>query len=53
MKTLIDRDSAVYHKNQEKSLPDSSEELENDANFPERDSMNENDAQNSPKRGMI
>ena len=44
-------DSAVYHKNQEKSLPDSSEELENDASFSEKDSMNENDAHNSPKKG--
>ena len=44
-------DSAVYHKNQEKSFPDSSEELENDANFSEKDSMNEKDAHNSPKKG--
>ena len=44
-------DSAVFHKKQEKSLPDLSDRQENDANFSERNSINENDAQNSPNRG--
>ena len=44
-------DSAVYHKNLEKSLPDLSERQENDANFSERNSANESDAQKSPKKG--
>ena len=43
--------SAVYHKDQEKSLPDMSERQENDAIFSDGNSANENDAQNSPKRG--
>ena len=43
-------DSAVYHKNQEKSLPDLPEKHENDANFSEGNSANESDTQNSPKR---
>ena len=42
---------AVYPGNPEKSLPNTDERLENDENFSERNSMNENDAQNSPKRG--
>ena len=46
-------DSAVDHKNQEKFLPDVSERQENEANFSEKNSTNETDAQNSPKRGMI
>ena len=41
---------AVYPGNPEKSLPNTDERLENDENFSERNSMNENDAQNSPKR---
>ena len=44
-------DSAVYHKNPEKSLPDLSERQKNDANFSERNSANDSDAQKSPKRG--
>ena len=44
-------DSAVYHKNPEKSLPDLSERQENNANVSERNSANESDAQKSPKRG--
>ena len=43
--------SAVSPKNQEQSLPNTDERLKNDENFSERNSMNENDAQNSPKRG--
>ena len=46
-------DSAVYHKNQEKFLPDLSERQEDEANFSERNPTNETDAQKSPKRGMI
>ena len=46
-------DSAVYHKNQEKSLPDLSDRQENEANFSEKNSTDETDAQKSPKRGMI
>ena len=42
---------AVYPGNPEKSLLNTDERLENDENFSERNSMNENDAQNSPKRG--
>ena len=45
--------AAVYPKNQEKTLPNTDESLENDGKFSKRKSMNENDAQNSPKRGMI
>ena len=45
-------DSAVYHKNQEISLPDQSERQENDASFWEGNSANENDAENSPKKGL-
>ena len=44
-------DSAVYHKNQEKFLPDLSERQEDEANFSERNPTNETDAQKSPKRG--
>ena len=44
-------DSAVYHKNPEKSLPDLSERQGNDANFSERNSANDSDAQKSPKKG--
>ena len=46
-------DSAVYRKNQEKSLLDLSERQENDANFAEGNSANQNDAHKSPKGGMI
>ena len=42
---------AVPPKNQEKSLPNTAEGLKNDKNFPERNSINESDAQKSPKRG--
>ena len=42
---------AVFPKSQEKSLPNTDERLENDENFSERNLMNENYAQNSPKRG--
>ena len=42
---------AVLPKNQEKSLPNTAEGLKNDKNFPERNSINESDAQKSPKRG--
>ena len=44
-------DSAVYHKNPEKSLPGLSERQGNDANFSERNSANDSDAQKSPKKG--
>ena len=44
---------AVYPKNQEKFSPDTDERLEKDENFPEGNPYNENDAQNSPNRGMI
>ena len=43
--------SDVYHKNQGKASPDSSDRQENDDNFLEGNSSNENDAQDSPKRG--
>ena len=46
-------DSAVYHENQEKSLPDLSDRQENDANFSEGNSVNENDAQKALNQGMI
>ena len=42
---------AVSPKNQENSLPNTADGPENDEIFPERNSMNENDAQTSPKRG--
>ena len=42
---------AVSPKSQEKSLPISDEGLKNDENFSQRNPMNENHAQNSPKRG--
>ena len=42
---------AVFPKNQENSLPNTADGLEKDEIFSERNSMNENDAQNSPKRG--
>ena len=44
-------DSAVYHKNQEKDLPDLSKRQENEANFSEGNFVDENDAQSSPKKG--
>ena len=44
-------DSAVYHKNQEKSLPYLSERQENEANFSEKTSTNGTDSEKSPKRG--
>ena len=44
-------DSAVYHKNPEKSLPDLSERQGNDANFSEGSSANERYLQKSPKSG--
>ena len=45
-------DSAVYHKNHEKSLPDLSKGREDDANFSENNSANDNDAKDSSnKRG--
>ena len=44
-------DSAGYHKNREKSLPDLSERQETDEHFSEETSPNEIDAQDSPKRG--
>ena len=44
---------AVSPKNRGKSLPNSNERLENDEKFSERNSINENDAQNSLKRRMI
>ena len=42
---------AVSPKNQEKPLPNTADRPENDEIFSERNSMNENDVQNSPKRG--
>ena len=42
---------AVSPKNQENSLPNTAGGPENDEIFSERNSMNENDAQTSPKRG--
>ena len=42
---------AVSPKSQEKSLPNTADELKNDGIFLERNSTNESDAQNSPKRG--
>ena len=42
---------AVSPKNQKNSLPNTADGPENDEIFSERNSMNENDAQNSPKRG--
>ena len=42
---------AVSPKNQEKSLPNTADGQKTDEIFSERNSMNENDAQNSPKRG--
>ena len=46
-------DSAVYHKKQEKSLPDLSDRQENDANYSKGNFASENDAQKSPKKEMI
>ena len=43
---------AVSPKSQETSSPNSDEGLKNDESFSQRNPMNENDAQNSPKRGM-
>ena len=42
---------AVSPKNQENSLPNTADGPENDEIFSERNSMNENDAQTSPKKG--
>ena len=42
---------AVSSKCREKSLPNSDEGQKNDENSSQRNSMNENDAQSSPKRG--
>ena len=42
---------AVYPKIAEKSLPNSSKRLRNDANVSEKNSTDENDAQNSQKEG--
>ena len=42
---------AVYPGNPEKSLLNTDERLKNDGNFSERNSIKENDAQNSPKKG--
>ena len=44
---------AVYPGNPEKSLPNTDERPENDESFSERNLTNDNDAQKSPKRGMI
>ena len=44
---------AVSPKSQGKFLPNSDERLKSDENFSQRNPMNENEAQNSPKRGMI
>ena len=43
----------VYPKNQENSLPNTAEGLKNDEVFSERNSTKENEARNSPNRGMI
>ena len=42
---------AVSPKGREKPLPNLDERLKNDENFSQRNPMNENDAQNSPKKG--
>ena len=42
---------AVSPKNQEKSLPNTADRLENDEIFSERDLTNESDTQNSPNKG--
>ena len=42
---------AVSPKSQKKSLPNTADRPENDEIFSERNSMNENDVQTSPKRG--
>ena len=42
---------AVSPKNQEKSLPNTADRQKNDEIFSERNSTNENDAQNPPNRG--
>ena len=42
---------AVSPKTQEKFVPNTAEGLKDDANFPERNLMNEKDAENSPNRG--
>ena len=44
---------AICPKNKEKFWPNTDEGLKNDENFSERNSTNENDAQNSPNRGLI
>ena len=43
--------SAVSPKNQGKSLPNTADGQKNDEFFSEKNSTNENDAQNSPNRG--
>ena len=45
--------SAVSPKSQEKSLPGTASGPKNDETFSERNSLNENNVQNSPKRGKI
>ena len=42
---------AVYPRNQEKTLPNTDERLENDGNFSDKNLINENDARNSPNTG--
>ena len=42
---------AVYPGNPENSSPNTDKRLKNDKKFPERNLTNENDPQNSPKRG--
>ena len=42
---------AASPKNQEKSLPNTADRLENDEMFSERNLMNESDTQNSPNKG--
>ena len=42
---------AVFPKSQEKSLPNTADRPENDEIFSEQNSKNENDVQNSPKKG--
>ena len=51
MKALIGRIRPFTTKIKKKILPDVSERQENEAKFSERNSTNETDAQNSPKRG--
>ena len=42
---------AISPKSEEKTLPNTADRPENDEIFSERNSMNENDVQNSPKKG--